>query len=155
MLPGNGKQLVSGETVESRLRRFLLLTALVLLATLAELVLEEHTEEALQMLPFALCGAGLLAVAAAFLSPQRATLLGLRVVMLVVGIGGLVGIGVHLYNNFEFEQEIRPNASALEAFMDAIKGAAPLLAPGTLIFAALLAAAATYDHPELRERGQR
>ncbi len=63
--------------------------------------------------------------------------------MTVVTLGGLLGIGVHLLRNFEFEREIRPNASTLDVTLDALKGAAPLLAPGVLVFAGLLALAAT------------
>jgi hypothetical protein len=139
----------------SRLRQFLLvMTALVLLAALAELWLEDHTGEALQIAPFVLCGAGLIAVGAALLRPQRATLIALRVAMVPLALGGMVGIGLHLLNNFEFAREIRPNAATSDLVWAAFKGANPLMAPGVLVFAALLAIAATYYHPALaRDEG--
>lgn len=141
------------QSTEARIRRFLLLlTALVLLSALAELVLEEHTQELLQFVPFVLCGAGLLAVAVALLRPGRSVLLALRAIMLVVGVGGLFGVGVHLLRNLGFEQEIRPNATFIDTLLTSLKGAAPLLAPGVLFFAALLALLATYHHPSLEER---
>jgi uncharacterized membrane protein len=141
------------EAVNNRIRRFLLLlSTFALLATLTELWLAEHTKETLQFIPFILCGGGLIALAAALLSPQKSTLLLLRVIMTIVALGGLVGTGVHLLRNFEFEREIRPNAAVGDVLMPALKGAAPLLAPGTLIFAALLALAATYYHPALESR---
>jgi hypothetical protein len=140
---------------ENRLRRFLLLLAsLSLVATLIELWLEDHTQEALQLLPFVLCGAGLVAALAALLRPSRATLLVMRVVMVVLALGGLVGMGVHLLRNYEFAREIRPNAAAGEALVSALKGASPLFAPAALIFAALLALAATYYHPAFGDRGK-
>src|SRR5512134_1182544 len=100
-------------TIESNLRRFLLLMAgLIMLASLAELWLEDHTKEALQIIPFILCGLGVLAIAAALLRPRKATLIALRAAMALLALGGLVGVGVHLLNNLAFEQEIRPNAAA-------------------------------------------
>jgi hypothetical protein len=140
--------------VEGRLRRFLLLvTASIFLAMPVELVLEEHTKDTLQLIPFMLCGVGLFTVVAALVRPQKTTLLALRGAMLLVGFGGLLGMGLHLLSNFEFEREIRPNAAMGDAFINTLKGANPLLAPGILVVAALIAVAATYYHPAL-VRGQ-
>jgi hypothetical protein len=69
--------------------------------------------------------------------------------MLVVALASLFGTYEHLVNNFGFESEIRPNATAGQVFFDALAGANPLLAPGILFLAALLAYAATYAHPLL------
>ncbi|MFN8449963.1 MAG: hypothetical protein U0521_15605 [Anaerolineae bacterium] len=139
--------------IEDRLRRFLLLLAmLVFLATLAELVLEEHTGETLQFIPFALCGLGLITIGWALLRPERRTVLSMRRAMLVVMVGGIFGAGVHLFENLQFEQEIRPNAAVGDVMIATLKGAAPLLAPGILIFGALIALAATYYHPLLGQR---
>jgi hypothetical protein len=152
MLPGY--EPVTRDGVEGRLRRFLLLvTASIFVGTPVELMLEDHTKEPLQLIPFVLCGVGLLTVVAALVRPQKATLFALRVTMLLVAIGGLLGIGLHLWNNFEFEREIRPNAAMGDALMNTLKGANPLLAPGILVVAALIAVAATYYHPAL-VRGQ-
>ena len=141
---------MKADVIAARLRLFLLgMTALIFLATLGELVLEDHDQEALQWIPFVLCGIGLLTVAGALLRPRRGTLLALRGVMALVALGGLAGIAIHLARNLGFEQEIRPNAALGEVIGAALRGAAPLLAPGTLIFAALLALAATYYHPAL------
>ncbi len=56
--------------------------------------------------------------------------------------------------NLSFEQEVRPNAEMGDMVMNALKGASPLLAPGALVFAGLLAIAATYYHPALAGRNQ-
>ena len=133
------------ETVEGRLRRFLLLLTLFIFAgTVAELLLEDHTQEALQFVPFILCALGFIAVMGVLLRPQRSTLLVLRVVMIIVGAGGVVGSLIHLLRNIAFEQEIRPNAALMDAILAGFKGASPLFAPGLLTIAALLALAATY-----------
>ena len=129
-----------------------MLTALVLLAVLAELWLVEHTQDLLQLVPFALCGVGLAAVVSAAVRPGRSTLIALRAAMLLVALGGLVGVAIHLLENLAFEQEIRPNSTLWAAFAASLKGAAPILAPGVLVFAALLALVATYRHPALEDR---
>jgi hypothetical protein len=139
------------EQIEGRLRRILLLlVTLVFPGTVAELILEEHTKETLQWIPFILCAAGFVAVVAALVRPERITLLALRVVMVFVGAGGLLGMGLHLLNNYEFAREIRPSAASADLIIPALKGANPLLAPGILVFAAVVALAATYYHPALR-----
>jgi hypothetical protein len=147
---------MSADAIVARLRLFLLsLSFLSLVVTLTELLLEEHYQELLQLIPFVLGGAGLLALVAALLRPGRATLLALRGVMAGVALGGIIGTGIHLLENAEFAQEIRPNAALGAVLGEALKGAAPLLAPGALIFAALLALAATYYHPLLSSRADR
>ena len=49
--------------------------------------------------------------------------------------------------NFGFEREIFPDAPFAELLDSALKGVAPLLAPGGIARGALVAAAATYRHP--------
>jgi hypothetical protein len=141
---------MTSEIVDLRLRRFLLmLTGFIFLGTIGELILEEHTKETLQFVPFVLCIIGFISVAVALVRPQRSTVLALRVTMIVVALGGLLGMAIHILNNFEFEQEIRPNAEISEILINTLKGANPLLAPGILAFAAIVALLATYYHPTL------
>lgn len=140
-------------TVEERLRRFLLIVAaLIFVGTVAELWLTEHTEGFVQWLPFGLCALGAGATLAARYAPRRGVLLTLRGVMVLIALGGGFGFYEHLAHNLAFEQEIRPNAAFIEAFGEALYGASPLLAPDILVLAAILALAATYEHPAL-ERG--
>jgi hypothetical protein len=145
---------MNAPSVENRLRQFsLLLTISVFAATAVELWLLDHNEEALQLIPYFLCGIGILVAVIALLRPTRASLIALRGVMLLIAAGGLLGMVLHLQGNFGFEQEIRPAASLSDLILPTLKGAAPLVAPGVMVFAALLAWAATYAHPLLsRER---
>ncbi len=76
----------------------------------------------------------------------------MRIAMLVTVAGGVFGMAIHLYTNFTFEQDIRPNAAVGDLILSTLKGAAPLLAPGILVFAALIALIATYYHPLLGRR---
>jgi len=143
---------MSAELVVQRLRRFLLVLAGSLcIGTVVELLLVEHREDLVQLIPFVLCGLGLIAVLAALFRPQRATLRGLQIVMGLNILGSLFGVYEHVEHNMAFALEIRPNTTTSAAFWDALSGANPLLAPGILALAAMLALAATYYHPALAD----
>ena len=141
---------MSSADILLRLRRFLLAFCVVLLtgATI-ELLMVNHTGDAVQLIPFVLCGLGAAAALVALLRPRRMTLLILRACMALVAAGSLLGVYEHFENNLAFEREINPNASGWGALLTALGGANPLLAPGILAAAATLALAATYHHPAL------
>ena len=141
--------------IAQRLRTFLLVLAGCMCAgTIVELLLAEHTESLEQLIPFVLCGLALLAVAGALMRPSRATLLGLRAVMALLLVGSLLGVYEHFEGNLAFELEIRPASTFGAIWMNVLKGAAPLLAPGILAVVAVIAIASTYYHPALaRDRG--
>src|SRR6267378_7427779 len=126
-----------------RLRRFLLVFSVLLFGgTVVELLLVKHWGDVVQLIPFALCGLGSIAALLVLLRPRRATLLGLRVCMGVVVCGSLFGIYEHLSNNIAFQREIKPSAPTADVLVSAVAGGNPLLAPGTLAAAAVLALAA-------------
>ena len=142
---------MSDATVLFRLRQFLLvMSALLFVGTLVELWLTNHSETFVQLIPFALCGLGFVAIFLALLRPRRAVLLGLRVCMGLVVLGSFIGVYLHLEGNLGFHRELHPNASTGDLLMGALGGANPLLAPGVLALTAALAIAATYYHPSLR-----
>jgi hypothetical protein len=137
--------------VVRRLRQLLYVLAAGLFAgTPAELALMGHTEGWTQAVPLVLCGVALASVGAAWIWPRRGTLLALRGTMGAVVFGSLFGIYEHVTHNFAFEMEIRPGATATDVLWDALGGASPLMAPGVLALAAVLAVAATYAHPAWR-----
>ena len=139
--------------VEQRLRTFLLVLAgWLCVGTIIELLLVGHTETVVQFIPFVLCGAGLVAVVAALLRPRRGTLCALRGIMVLLLAGSLFGIYEHVEGNLAFALEIRPGAAVSAVWTEALTGAAPLLAPGILGLAALLALAATYAHPAVQRQ---
>lgn len=143
---------MSAEIVAARLRRFLLLlAALLCLGTLGELALLEHTGEPLQLVPFVLCALALIVIVATYFWPQRKTIWSLRVVMVLAALGGFLGIYEHLAGNQAFALEINQQISGSELLLDTLTGASPALAPGVLIITAIVAQAATYFHPALRE----
>ena len=133
-----------------RLRRFLLVvSALLLLGTLMELWLVGHTESFVQLIPFALSGLGLILATVVLLHERRSTLLALRVCALLLMLGSLFGVYEHIIGNIAFQTEVNPSAPAREVLVAAMSGGNPLLAPGILALAAVLAIAATYRHPAL------
>src|SRR5574341_367085 len=142
---------MTSKTVEERLRLFLLgLSGVMCLGTIVELWLTGHTKQLIQFLPFVLCGLGLAAIVAALLRPSRATLWALRLAMGVAALGSLIGAYEHITSNLEVVREVSPSLALVQALWKAAPGAAPLLAPGVLALAALVAMAATYYHPALQ-----
>ena len=143
--------IMQATTIEQRFRTFLLgLAGWICAGTIAELWLQKHTETPAQLIPFGLCGLGLIAVLAALLRPRRGTLLALRLVMGLLIAGAALGCYEHIENNLELVREIRPSAALSQIWLQVLRGASPLLAPGILALAATLAIAATYYHPALR-----
>ena len=132
-------------------RRFLLWVAsFTCIFTFIELWLEEHYGTTTQWIPFVLCGLGLLVIWAVLFNANRASIIALRVIMALNLAGSVFGIYEHLEHNLLFELEIRPGAEPSDVFMYAFRGASPILAPGILALASLLAGGATYYHPELQ-----
>lgn len=130
-----------------RLRLFLLvLSSLLFTGTLLELWLVNHTEDPIQWVAFVLGGLGLLATLSVLLRRGRRTVLMLRVCMLLVVLGSFFGIYEHVSNNIALEREIHPNAPFSQLVRKGLGGANPLLAPGTLAVAGLLALAANYKY---------
>lgn len=138
--------------VAQRLRRFLLgVVAVIFIVTVFELILLEHTEEMLQWIPFVASGVGLFSVAGVWYLPSRRSLKILRWTMSAIAITSFVGVYLHFSGNLAFALEINPSYSVSEAIWPAMKGSYPLLAPGILFLAGILALAATYRHPLLEK----
>ena len=147
---------MTSDEILSRLRRFLLVfTALLFGGAVAELWLVNHKEDPVQLIPFVLCALGAGAALAALLRPRRATVWLLRVCMALVVCGTLLGVYLHVEGNVAFQREIDPDAPAADLWLGALGGANPLLAPGILSVAAVIAFAATYRHPALGNGGDK
>jgi DNA uptake protein ComE-like DNA-binding protein len=109
-----------------------------------ELLLLEHTEGFWQLVPLILIAVSLLTVAWHYMSRGMASMLALRATMALVGISGFVGVWLHYRGNVEFELEMYPGLSGFGLFWEAMKGATPALAPGTMTLLGLLGLAYTY-----------
>lgn len=136
---------MSAIEVLRRVRRFLLLlTVLLFGGALTELWLVGHTEDRIQWLAFGFAILGALAALLFLFRQSRATLLILRLCMVVVALGSLFGIYEHVTGNIAFQREIRPDSSTTQLISSGLSGGNPLLAPGVLAVAAILGLIATY-----------
>lgn len=130
-----------------RLRRFLLLLTVSLFAgALVELWLVGHTEDVIQLVPFVLSVVGIVVCALVFFWPSTGTIQVMRIWMAVIILGTLLGVYLHIEGNVAFEREVDPQATTSKLILQGLGGGNPLLAPGILAIAALIAAAATYRY---------
>jgi len=122
---------------------------------LAELLLLEHTDGRWQILPVALLAAAAFVIAWNILDRQStAGIRLLKAVMLALVVCGAVGVVLHYKGNVEFELERNANRSGLALFWEAMKGATPSLAPGTMIQLGLMGLAYSWRHPAGRKRSE-
>ena len=137
----------SAAEVLRRLRKFLLLLTVLLFAgALAELWLVGHTEDVIQLIPFLLSVVGIVVSLLVFIWPSSGTIQVMRIWMAVIVLGTLLGVYFHIEGNVMFHREVDPNATTSQLVWEGLGGGNPLLAPGILAVAALLAVAATYGH---------
>lgn len=145
----SGKHSDSTAEVLLRLRKFLLLLTVSLFAgALVELWLVGHTEDVIQLVPFVLSVVGIVVSLLVFFRPSTGTVQVMRIWMAVVVLGTLLGIYFHIEGNVAFEREVDPQATTSKLFLQGLGGGNPLLAPGILAIAAVLAVAATYRYQQ-------
>jgi hypothetical protein len=136
---------MSAATRLGQLRTFLFALAASLFAgTVVELIAVKHYQDPIQLVPFALCGLGLIAIAVVWSRPGRTTVLAFRMLMLVIASGSGLGVYKHIEGNYEFAHEIHPRASATSLITSAVTGRDPPMAPGILAIGASIAVAATF-----------
>ena len=127
------------------LRQFLAVTFLLGSIGLAtELVLIGHLEDIWQQIPFALMAAGTAMLVWDWARPTVWSLKLVRVTMLLLVAGGLLGLALHYQSNAEFELEMYPDLRGLSLVREALTGALPALAPGALIQLGLIGLAYTF-----------
>lgn len=128
-----------------------LLAVLVLgsIGTLAELWLIGHFEDRWQLAPLVQLGAVAAAGALVAFRPGRGTLRTFQAVLGACVVSGPLGQYWHYRGNAEFELEVFPNMEGLELFGEAMSGATPVLAPGTMTVIGLVGLIYTWRHPAL------
>lgn len=118
--------------------------------TLAELLLLQHTEDTIQLVPIALLACGLAVVAWHGWSRSVPSGLLVRGVMLLFVIAGALGMFFHFRANLEFQREMDPALAGRALYWHALSATVPPgLAPGVMIQLGLLGLAYTY---RLKER---
>ncbi len=142
---------MNAEAVLGQVRRWLVaLVGLTCLATIPELLLQEHFKEPMQLVPLALCSLGALAALAVWRRPGRRTWLALRVVLALFVVAAGVGVLLHLRSNLELQRELKAHAPLLSLLPKTLTGASPLLAPGILVMVAAVGFLAAYRNPDVR-----
>lgn len=152
-----GKPFVNGHDPTSTLTtvRFFLMVILLmgLVGTAVELLLMEHTDGILQLVPLSLIVVVLAVLCWVALKPGPLTMRVFQGTMLLVVLSGLVGCILHYQGNVEFELEMYPSLKGMELFWESITGATPSLAPGMMITLGLVGLAYSYRHPRLGRSG--
>ena len=139
----------SKQEVPRALRRILLGVFLLgLLGTGTELVLLDHFEDRLQLIPLVLLGLGFVALVWQVIHQGRASVKTLQFLMILFVMGGLAGLVLHYRGSMEFQLEVNPDLSGIELFLKVIRAKAPpALGPGAMIHLGLLGLAYAYRYP--------
>ncbi len=119
------------------------LVLLMIVGLIPELILLEHYEEWQQWVPLALLGAGLVSTLLLWFAPRRATVALFRAVMVLCVASAAAGLYFHYQANLEFVLERHPDYRGWQLFKEAMTGAMPALAPGTMAQLGLMGLAAT------------
>lgn len=124
------------------------------LGTGGELLLVGHFEDAWQLVPLGLLGAGLLALVAYGVTRAARALRLFRVVLLLFPPAAMLGLYLHYRANAEFKLETYPEMHGMRLFWEAIQGASPpSLAPGAMLLLAVAGLAYSFDHSAPGPRG--
>ena len=115
-----------------------------------ELLLLKHTEEIWQFLPVALLAIGLVAIAWIAIAKSRPAVVAFGLLMGCFIVAGGIGLVQHFRGNIRDAGESNPSLAGSELYREAIMGATPALAPGTMIQFGLLGLVFTFRHPALR-----
>ena len=129
-----------------------ILAAILLLGmtgTFAELLLLKHDEDAWQLIPLVLLGAGVVVVGWRMITGSTTSALVLRALMLLFLAAGATGIYLHYAANVEFQRETDPTLGGRALLWSVLQAKVPpALAPGVMVQLALVGLAYTYRHKE-------
>jgi hypothetical protein len=117
--------------------------------TCAELLLLAHTEGFWQQVPVYLLLGSLVVLGWHAVRRGTASMRVLQALMVLFVASGFVGLGQHFSGNMEFELEMHPTAEGFGLMWEALRGATPTLAPGTMIQLGLLGLLYAHRHPAL------
>jgi hypothetical protein len=132
----------------------LLILVLGITGTGAELLLVGHFEDPWQLVPLVLFALALIVVVWHAARREPASVRVLQMVMGLFVLSGVAGVYLHYGGNVEFERELDPGRSGFELFKEAMSGATPVLAPGTMVLLGLIGLVYTHQHPALATRGE-
>jgi len=136
------------------LRRWVLaVLVLGLVGTVTELVLLEHYEQPLQLVPLVLIVAAVAAIAWQWRRNDAASLRALAITMVLFVLAGGAGMVAHFHGSAEFQLELNPSMGMWELMEKIMRAKAPpLLAPGMMLQMGLLGLAYVYSDVRYRAR---
>ena len=136
------------------LRRVLLAVLIFgMVGTSAELLLLQHDEDALQLIPLLLIGAGLATLGWNLINRSRLSLTIFQIVMVCFVVSGLLGVMLHYQANVEFQLEMDPALAGSNLWWKVLQAKTPpALAPGVMAQLGLIGLAYTYRHPAVVRR---
>ena len=121
-----------------------------LLGTTTDLLLIEHYEDALQLIPLGLASFALIVVGWNVLRSTRLSVRMLQAVMTLLLVAGVLGMTLHYRGAAAFQWEMDATQSSWTVFMKVIRAKAPpLMAPGAMLQLGLIGLVYTYRHPAL------
>jgi hypothetical protein len=117
-----------------------------LLGTVTELVLLEHYEQPLQLVPLVLIVAAVAATGWEFRRQDVAGRRAMQIVMALFVLAGFVGFVAHFHGSAEYQLELNPDMSNWELLDKILRAKAPpLLAPGMMLQLGLLGLAYVFS----------
>jgi hypothetical protein len=122
------------ENIVARMLRRAVLAVLLFgsVGTLSELLLIGHYDDAWQYAPLGLLAAVIVVTARYLWRPSESLRRVVAAVMWVCIVAGVAGHVLHYRANVEFEREMYPKRAGWELFRESLRGALPVLAPGTM-----------------------
>jgi hypothetical protein len=122
-----------------------------LLGTVTELVLLEHYEQPLQLVPLVLIVAAIAATGWEFRRHDVSSRRAMQIVMALFVLAGFAGFAAHFHGSAEYQLELNPDMGNWELLDKILRAKAPpLLAPGMMLQLGLLGLA--YVFSDLRFR---
>jgi hypothetical protein len=122
-----------------------------LLGTATELVLLEHYEKPLQLVPLVLIVAALASTGWEFMRHDLASRRVMQIVMALFVLAGFAGFAAHFHGSAEYQLELNPDMSNWELLDKILRAKAPpLLAPGMMLQLGLLGLAYVFSDVRFR-----
>jgi hypothetical protein len=79
--------------------------------------------------------------------PSPGNIAAFRAVMALFIVSGCVGVVQHFLGNIDYARDSNPSLAGLELYKEALVGATPALAPGTMVQLGLVGLLFAYRHP--------
>jgi len=143
----DAQQATAGPTTVERLRRWILaVLVLGLLGTATELILLEHYEKPVQLVPVVLLGLALAVIVWHVMKRDAGSRFAFVAVMALFVLASFAGFAAHFIGSAEFQLELDPAMSTWTLVEKVLRAKAPpLLAPGMMLQLGLLGLAYVYS----------